>query len=125
MQCRCLLLLAVVSLAAVAHSRAAPQDNFSVDSVLNNPRVLNAYLKCVLGTGPCTKEGREMKRLIPEVLKTACKSCSQKNKENLRKFLRRVEVDPKLSDAWRKVLEKYDPHRQYRVGLEKFVNEGQ
>lgn len=62
--------------------------------------------------------------MLPEVLKTACKSCSQNDKENLRKFLRRVQLDPKLADAWKKVMEKYDPHRQYQAGLEKFVKEG-
>lgn len=62
--------------------------------------------------------------LLPDVLKTACKSCPEQDKENLRKFLRRVRVDPKLSEAWRKVMEKYDPHRKYQTGLEKFVNEG-
>lgn len=54
-----LVLLELLSVAAVL---ARQESVFSVDSVLNNPRVLNAYLKCVLGTGPCTKEGREMKR---------------------------------------------------------------
>lgn len=62
--------------------------------------------------------------LLPEVLKTTCKSCSQNDKENLRKFLRRVQLDPKLSDAWKEVMAKYDPHRQYEAGLEKFVKEG-
>ncbi|XP_054277286.1 ejaculatory bulb-specific protein 3-like [Macrosteles quadrilineatus] len=117
---KCVVLLVVFASAVLAAKQQ--QESFNVDTVLSNPRVLNAYLKCVLGTGPCTKEGREMKRLLPEVVRTACKSCSTKDKVNLRKFLRRVEADPKLADAWRKVLEKYDPHRLYRDGLEKFVN---
>ena len=37
-------------------------NNINVESLLNNSRVVNAYLRCLLGTGACTKEGREIKR---------------------------------------------------------------
>lgn len=36
-------------------------DNFDVDSVLNNQRLLRNYMKCILGEGQCTKEGTEVK----------------------------------------------------------------
>lgn len=35
-------------------------NNFDVDSVLNNTKILKSYVKCVLGEGPCTNEGREL-----------------------------------------------------------------
>lgn len=62
--------------------------------------------------------------LLPEVLKTVCKSCDPETKVNFRKFLKRVKTDPKLSDAWIKVMAKYDPKKQYQAGLDKFLNEG-
>lgn len=46
---------------------ASTNDNINVESLLNNSRVVNAYLKCLLGTGSCTKEGREMKRKYEQV----------------------------------------------------------
>ncbi|KAL1463200.1 hypothetical protein WDU94_014976 [Cyamophila willieti] len=72
--------LALALLALVAAVFAAPQkakeaesegsssilDNFDLDSVLNNSRVLKNYVKCTLGTGPCTAEGREMKSKCSE-----------------------------------------------------------
>lgn len=36
-------------------------DNVNVDQILNNERILNSYIKCLLEKGPCTSEGRELK----------------------------------------------------------------
>jgi len=36
-------------------------DNFDVDKVLNNDRILTSYIKCLLDQGNCTNEGRELK----------------------------------------------------------------
>lgn len=64
-----LLLVCAASLAVAQKKQATAGgasnsgilDNFDVDSVLNNGRVLKNYVKCVLEQGPCTAEGREMK----------------------------------------------------------------
>lgn len=37
-------------------------DAVDIDEVLKNTRLFNSYVKCILETGPCTAEGREMKR---------------------------------------------------------------
>lgn len=37
-------------------------DAVDIDEVLKNTRLFNSYVKCILDTGPCTAEGREMKR---------------------------------------------------------------
>lgn len=37
-------------------------DNINVDQVLGNDRILTSYIKCLLEKGPCTREGRELKR---------------------------------------------------------------
>lgn len=42
-------------------------ENFDIESLLKNDRILNNYLKCILDKGPCTKEGRELKITLPEV----------------------------------------------------------
>lgn len=36
-------------------------DNIDVDSVLSNSRIRTNYVKCLLETGPCTPEGRELR----------------------------------------------------------------
>lgn len=39
-------------------------NDFDLDSVLNNERILKSYVKCLLGEGSCTKEGRELARKL-------------------------------------------------------------
>lgn len=36
-------------------------DDVDVDKILQNNRVLTNYIKCILGEGSCTAEGRELK----------------------------------------------------------------
>lgn len=36
-------------------------DNFNIDQVLNNDRILTNYVKCLMEEGSCTNEGRELK----------------------------------------------------------------
>lgn len=37
-------------------------DAINMDMVLKNTRLVNSFVKCMLDKGPCTAEGREMKR---------------------------------------------------------------
>lgn len=59
--------------------------------------------------------------VLPDVLKTACGKCNDKQKERLRKVLLRLKNDPKLTEDYNKIIEKYDPDRQYVDNLEKFL----
>lgn len=36
-------------------------DNVDLDEILNQERLLNNYIKCLEGTGPCTPDGRMLK----------------------------------------------------------------
>lgn len=36
-------------------------DGLDVDKILSNDRILTSYIKCILGEGSCTTEGRELK----------------------------------------------------------------
>ena len=58
--------IAFVVVITIAASNAAEKytnrfDNVDVDQILNNDRILNNYIKCLLEKGPCTQEGRELK----------------------------------------------------------------
>lgn len=46
-----------------AHDKtySSKYDNLDVDKILENDRVLISYVKCILGEGPCTSEGKELK----------------------------------------------------------------
>ncbi|XP_065083735.1 ejaculatory bulb-specific protein 3-like [Ochlerotatus camptorhynchus] len=40
------------------------------------------YYNCLTDAGPCTPEGNELKRVLPEALETNCAKCSQKQHES-------------------------------------------
>lgn len=44
-------------------------DNLDVDAIINTDRLLNQYMNCILDKGPCTADGRSLKR------KCTCNLC--------------------------------------------------
>lgn len=36
-------------------------DNVDVDAIINNDRILNQYMNCILDKGPCNVDGRTLK----------------------------------------------------------------
>ncbi|KAH8254453.1 hypothetical protein KR032_010166 [Drosophila birchii] len=111
--------LAIVFCVLAGLAAAAPEkqytnkfDNVNVDEVLGNDRVLNNYLKCLMEKGPCTPEGRELKRLLPDALQSDCSKCTatqRRNSEKVINFLR-----ARRAGEWKLLLEKYDPQGVYR-----------
>lgn len=60
----CCLALLVVYLSVIVTAQKSYTNKFDgvdVDSVLSNERILTNYIKCLMGNGPCTPEGRELK----------------------------------------------------------------
>lgn len=55
------LLLGIVCTMVMAQKYPAKYDQVNIDNVLSNDRVLTNYIKCLLGNGACTREGRELK----------------------------------------------------------------
>jgi len=37
-------------------------NNIDVDTIINSDRLLNQYVNCILDKGPCTADGRSLKR---------------------------------------------------------------
>ncbi|KAF5301382.1 hypothetical protein FQA39_LY10780 [Lamprigera yunnana] len=86
-------------------------DNFNVDTVINSPRLLKNYVHCVVEKGPCTPEGEELKKNIPDALKTNCSKCSTKQKELTDKILQHlIRNEPNF---WKMLQDKYDPYEKY------------
>lgn len=48
-------------LLAIANTLTEAQKQPSVDTILNNNIILNNYIKCILGTGKCNREGEQLK----------------------------------------------------------------
>ncbi|XP_049832164.1 ejaculatory bulb-specific protein 3-like [Schistocerca gregaria] len=113
---RILIACCLLSLAAVA-THAAPQqdrlDKVDIDEVLGNERLFRAYVQCLLddGDGKCTPEGKELKKLLPNLVATGCNDCSPRHLERSVKVLKYV--TEKRPQDWTKLKAKYDPAGEY------------
>ncbi|XP_017070249.1 ejaculatory bulb-specific protein 3 [Drosophila eugracilis] len=112
--------LAIVFCVIAGLATAAPEkqytnkfDNVNVDDVLGNNRVLNNYLKCLMDKGPCTPEGRELKRLLPDALQSDCSKCTEVQRRNSQKVINFLRANK--AGEWKLLLDKYDPKGIYRA----------
>lgn len=56
-----LVLLCVAAAAHAASHYGAKYDNFDVDTLIGNDRLLKSYVNCFLDKGRCTSEGNDFK----------------------------------------------------------------
>ncbi|XP_043256331.1 ejaculatory bulb-specific protein 3-like [Colletes gigas] len=83
-----LLLFIFVGIASVtAEKYPSKYDDVDVDRILQNGRVLANYIKCLLDEGPCTNEGRELKKTLPDALSSGCSECNEKQKNHCNKVI--------------------------------------
>ncbi|XP_050425056.1 ejaculatory bulb-specific protein 3-like [Adelges cooleyi] len=96
-------------------------DNFDVEQVLNNQRILTSYVKCMMDEGSCTNEGRELKKHLPDALKTNCSKCTDVQKETSEKVLRFLQKN--RADDFERLNKKYDPTGIYKKNILKLEKE--
>nr|ANA75023.1 putative chemosensory protein 5 [Ectropis obliqua] len=94
-------------------------DNFDAQELAQNPRLLKNYAKCFLSQGPCTSEGTDFKKVIPDAVKTKCEKCSDKQKELIRIVVKAMQE--KLPELWQELVKKEDPNGQYKGAFEAFI----
>nr|CAD7409210.1 unnamed protein product [Timema poppensis] len=107
------VVFAVVTLAEAKEERYTSRyDNVDVERILQSARLLDNYMKCLLEKGPCTPDGKEMKNLLPDALKTDCEKCTEKQRTTSQKVMKHLmKTRP---DDWAKLTKKYDPEGLYR-----------
>ncbi|XP_045777766.1 allergen Tha p 1-like [Maniola jurtina] len=119
------LLLAVILIASIIHVQAqANKDRFNsvnIYEVLANKRLLTAYIKCVLDKARCTPEGRELKSHITKALQSGCDTCTDGQKEGVRKVI--AHLVKHEQDYWKQLVEKYDPEGVYSQKYEDELKE--
>ncbi|XP_049838245.1 ejaculatory bulb-specific protein 3-like [Schistocerca gregaria] len=98
-------------------------DNVDLDEILNNDRLFNNYLDCLLDEGDerCTTEGKELKGVIPDALQTECSKCNEKQKARVDKVVKFIKDNKK--DAFEKLKAKYDPDGTYFERYEHHLKE--
>ncbi|XP_050542607.1 uncharacterized protein LOC126906241 [Daktulosphaira vitifoliae] len=91
-------------------------DYIDVETVMNNERIVKALFNCVMEKGPCTREGLELKRIIPDALQTECAKCTDRQRKQAGKVL--AHLMHYKPDYWKMLWEKFDPNNVY---LKKFL----
>nr|WIW78352.1 chemosensory protein 19 [Heliconius charithonia] len=109
-----------VALAYPADTYNPLYDNFNAQELIENVRLLRNYGKCFLYQGPCTAEGFDFRKAIPDALKTNCGRCSLKQRQLIRDVVRGFQT--KLPDIWDELTEKEDPKGEYKESFEKFLS---
>ncbi|XP_059060887.1 ejaculatory bulb-specific protein 3-like [Achroia grisella] len=116
-----IIVVATLSTTVAADFYSSRYDNFDVQPLLDNNRILLSYAKCFLDQGPCTPDAKDFKKVIPEALETSCGKCTRKQKQLIKKVIGALmERHP---EAWNQLMEKYDKDKKYRDNFNKFLNE--
>nr|AGZ04934.1 chemosensory protein 6 [Laodelphax striatellus] len=88
-------------------------DSIDVEVILKNERIFKRYMDCLLDKGRCTPEARELKRLLPEALKTECLKCSEVQRRQGAKVMAFIIKNKR--PYWDLLLAKYDPQGVFRA----------
>ncbi|XP_047996747.1 arp2/3 complex-activating protein rickA-like isoform X2 [Leguminivora glycinivorella] len=82
-------------------------DYLSVDAILENKRLVRNYVDCLINAKPCTPEGKALKKILPEALRTKCIRCTENQKQTAVKVIKRVKAD--YPEDWQKLASRWDP----------------
>ncbi|XP_011568446.3 allergen Tha p 1 [Plutella xylostella] len=112
-----LSLLAAAALADDLYDES--KTNLDVDELVSNERLLKGYCACFLGKGPCTAEGVNIKKFIPDAVQNACSKCSPRQRSMVRKMCQAIKE--KLPADWQELAAAFDPQGQYKSKVDAFL----
>nr|AWC68033.1 chemosensory protein 14 [Matsumurasca onukii] len=119
------LVMFCICVAAATLTAAAPQapvyttkyDNLDVDKILASRRLVNNYVQCLTDKKPCSPEGAELKKILPDAIRTRCEKCNDVQKEKALKVVRKLQKD--YPAEWKIVTSKWDPDGSLMKEFEK------
>lgn len=94
-------------------------DNLDIDTILSSNRLVNNYVDCLLSRKPCPPEGKDLKRILPEALRTKCGRCSSTQKENALKIITTLYYS--YPDLYQALRERWDPSGEYHRRFEEYL----
>ncbi|KAK9877410.1 hypothetical protein WA026_018523 [Henosepilachna vigintioctopunctata] len=86
-------------------------DNIDVKRIIGNERLLDAYVKCLIDGERCTPDANELRKILPEAIKTGCEKCTRTHIEKTKQI-----VDVLMREKpeiWNKLVAKFDPDHIY------------
>lgn len=101
----------VVAVQAAEDKYTTKYDNIDIDEILQSDRLFTNYYKCLTDEGKCPPDARELKKNLPDALKSECSKCSEKQKATTDKVIRFM-IDNKPNE-WKVLQAKYDPEGIY------------
>ncbi|XP_072942512.1 uncharacterized protein [Epargyreus clarus] len=82
-------------------------DYLDVDALFNSKRLVKNYVDCLINNHRCTPEGKALKRLLPEALRTKCIRCTERQKKTAVKIIKRLKYE--YPEEWAKLSSRWDP----------------
>lgn len=105
-------IIAVCSIAVHAVPPSRKPAAINIENVLGNDRLLNGYIRCLMDEGPCSRDGKNLKQLLPDAIQTDCSSCTGAQKQNSRKVITFFRTH--RPQDWKRLSDKFDPHGNFK-----------
>nr|QGN03661.1 putative chemosensory protein 12 [Conopomorpha sinensis]WGJ79144.1 chemosensory protein 5 [Conopomorpha sinensis] len=116
------VLLTLLGLVAAVTCYDAAYENVDVDKIIADDALLTRYMNCMLDKGPCDLElSAEFKKILPEIVQTACEKCTPKQKNIIRKLVSTTQE--KKPEEFLAFHEKLDPKGEYQEKFAAFLLE--
>ncbi|KAG7301653.1 hypothetical protein JYU34_014627 [Plutella xylostella] len=94
-------------------------DYLDVDAILDSKRLVRNYVDCLIAIKPCTPEGKALKRILPEALRTKCIRCTDRQKRTAVKVIKRLKYE--YPSEWAKLSCRWDPSGDFTRFFEEFL----
>ncbi|XP_049877085.1 ejaculatory bulb-specific protein 3-like [Pectinophora gossypiella] len=97
---------------AVTEKYTTRYDGINLDEILESDRLLTGYVNCLLDLGPCTPDGKELKRNLPDAIDNDCAKCTERQREGADQVMFYI-IDHRPDD-WDKLEIKYKSDGSYK-----------
>ncbi|XP_063540193.1 ejaculatory bulb-specific protein 3-like [Cydia strobilella] len=87
-------------------------DGIDLDEILASSRLLTGYVNCLLDLRPCTPDGKELKKNLPDAISNDCIKCTERQKQGADKVMHYI-IDNRPDD-WAKLEKKYNSDGSYK-----------
>ncbi|XP_012549310.1 chemosensory protein 9 isoform X1 [Bombyx mori] len=94
-------------------------DYLDVDDIFRNKRLVRNYVDCLINAQRCTPEGKALKRILPEALRTKCIRCTERQKRTSVKVIRRLKNE--YPEEWAKLASRWDPTGDFTRYFEDYL----
>nr|QIJ45726.1 chemosensory protein [Glyphodes pyloalis] len=94
-------------------------DYLDVDALFNSKRLVRNYVDCLISAQRCTPEGKQLKRILPEALRTKCARCTERQKKTAVKVIKRLKHE--FPEEWAKLSSRWDPTGDFTRYFEEFL----